>query len=92
MTVSEARNRLPDVLDRVTEGEEITITRHGQPVAVVVRPEMLRARRTDALSAVTDDLKDRLARAGEARRPGKGLTASRAKALAAEVRVARDRR
>ena len=38
MTVSEARAALPEVLDRVAEGEEVTITRHGRAVAVVVHP------------------------------------------------------
>ena len=37
MTVSEARAALPEVLNRVADGEEITITRHGHPVAVIVR-------------------------------------------------------
>jgi antitoxin (DNA-binding transcriptional repressor) of toxin-antitoxin stability system len=41
MTLSEARAALPDVLTRVAQGEEITITRHGRPVAVVVRPDTL---------------------------------------------------
>jgi antitoxin (DNA-binding transcriptional repressor) of toxin-antitoxin stability system len=45
MTVSEARAALPEVLDRVAGGEEVTITRHGRPVAVVIRPDILRARR-----------------------------------------------
>ena len=35
MTISEARAALADVLDRAGRGEEITITRHGRPVAVV---------------------------------------------------------
>ena len=39
MTVSEARAALPELLSRVEEGEEITITRHGRTVAVLVRPE-----------------------------------------------------
>jgi prevent-host-death family protein len=34
--VSEARAALPEVLDRVGAGEDVTITRHGRPVAVVV--------------------------------------------------------
>jgi antitoxin (DNA-binding transcriptional repressor) of toxin-antitoxin stability system len=38
MTMTEARAALPQVLDRVAAGEEITITRHGKPAAVVVRP------------------------------------------------------
>ncbi|MBO0730745.1 MAG: type II toxin-antitoxin system Phd/YefM family antitoxin [Acidimicrobiaceae bacterium] len=54
MTVSEARAALPRLLDRVGAGEEVTITRHGRPVAVLVRPDTLRARRADqALAAAT---------------------------------------
>jgi antitoxin (DNA-binding transcriptional repressor) of toxin-antitoxin stability system len=41
MTVSEARAALPEVLTRVAQGEEITITRYGSPVAVVVRPDVV---------------------------------------------------
>jgi prevent-host-death family protein len=33
---SEARNSLGGLLDRVVRGEEITITRHGKPVARLV--------------------------------------------------------
>jgi prevent-host-death family protein len=32
----EAKTHLPALLDRVTKGEEITITRHGVPVAKLV--------------------------------------------------------
>jgi antitoxin (DNA-binding transcriptional repressor) of toxin-antitoxin stability system len=41
MTASEARAALPEVLTRVAQGEEITITRYGSPVAVVVRPDIM---------------------------------------------------
>ncbi len=34
----EAKTHLSRLLDRVAEGEEITITRHGEPVAVLVPP------------------------------------------------------
>ncbi len=47
MSVSEARAALPQLLDRVAAGEEVTITRHGQAVAVVVRPDAVRNRRAD---------------------------------------------
>ena len=47
MSVSEARAALPELLDRVLAGEEVTITRHGQPVAVLLRPDALRVRRAD---------------------------------------------
>lgn len=61
MTVSEARAGLPALLDRVQAGDEVTITRHGQPVAVVVRPDALRARRAEAMFAVADEIHDQLA-------------------------------
>ncbi len=32
----EAKNRLGQILDRVESGEEITITRHGEPVAILI--------------------------------------------------------
>jgi len=41
MTISEARAALPEVLTRVAQGEEITITRYGSPVAVVVRADVV---------------------------------------------------
>jgi prevent-host-death family protein len=47
LTVSEARAVLPQLLDRVTAGEEVTITRHGKPAVVLVRPDSLRARRAN---------------------------------------------
>lgn len=36
--VYEAKTHLPKLLDRVADGEEITITRHGTPVAVLHPP------------------------------------------------------
>jgi prevent-host-death family protein len=47
LSVSEARAILPEVLDRVAAGEEITITRHGHPVAVLLRPDAVRVRRAE---------------------------------------------
>ncbi|MBO0803858.1 MAG: type II toxin-antitoxin system prevent-host-death family antitoxin [Nocardiopsaceae bacterium] len=41
MTISEARAVLPEVVNRAAEGEEITITRHGEPAAIVVRPDVI---------------------------------------------------
>ncbi len=34
----EAKNSLGGLLDRVEQGEEVLITRHGKPVAQLVRP------------------------------------------------------
>jgi antitoxin (DNA-binding transcriptional repressor) of toxin-antitoxin stability system len=44
MTMTEARAALPQVLDRVAAGEEITITRYGKPAAVIVRPDVVHPR------------------------------------------------
>lgn len=35
----EAKNTLGSLLDRVERGEEVLITRHGKPVAQLVRPQ-----------------------------------------------------
>ena len=58
--MSEARAVLPQLLDRVTAGEEVTITRHGKPAAVLVRPDSLRARRADEALAAARRIGDAL--------------------------------
>ena len=37
--VSEAKKRFSELLERVSRGEKITITRHGAPTAVLVPVE-----------------------------------------------------
>jgi antitoxin (DNA-binding transcriptional repressor) of toxin-antitoxin stability system len=93
MTVSEARAAITDVIDRVIEGEEVTLTRHGKPVAVVVRPDALRARRADDALAAAERVRDVLERGRtEPLRAPPTVDAKRAEALAADVRAARTRR
>jgi len=90
--VSEARATLPQILDRVTDGEEVTITRHGRPVAVLVRPDLLRVRRASAAFEMAADV-DRLLR--DARDlpvdAGGALSVEYAEALVAHVRSGRQR-
>lgn len=93
MSVSEARAALPEVLDRVLAGEEVTITRHGQAVAVVVRPDTMRVRRADRALADSERLRHLLVQArttplGDAPR----LTAEQANELIANVAVSRSAR
>ncbi len=38
----EAKTHLPKLLERVTRGERITITKHGVPIAVLQPPASLR--------------------------------------------------
>jgi antitoxin (DNA-binding transcriptional repressor) of toxin-antitoxin stability system len=92
MTVSEARAALPEVLNRVEGGEEITITRHGRPVAVVIRPDIMWSRsRAEAVMTDAAKLHDMLASAasGEDAEQG-GLSEQYAEELIASIRADRD--
>lgn len=93
MTASEARAALPELLSRVEHGEEVTITRHGRPVAVLVRPDALRSRRAREALDGAERIHELLAEAAAAARPeGAGLTAQRAEELIGEIRAGRDAR
>jgi prevent-host-death family protein len=63
ISVSEARATLPEILHRVEAGEEITLTRHGVPVAVVVHPGVLRQRRAATAFELAAELGARLEQA-----------------------------
>jgi len=93
MSASEARAALPELLNRVEDGEEVTITRHGQPVAVLVRPDALRVRRAETALDDAARIHDLLAEVAAAPLPqGSGLTEQRAEELIAEIRAGRDAR
>ena len=66
VSVSQARASLPEILDRVLAGDEVTITRHGEAVAVIVRPDAIRARRADQAMADAERLRDLVDRARSA--------------------------
>ncbi len=51
----EAKTHLPRLLDEVAGGEEITITKHGVPVAVLVPPPEKRRKST---SEVIEELRE----------------------------------
>jgi antitoxin (DNA-binding transcriptional repressor) of toxin-antitoxin stability system len=93
MSVSEARASLPEVLDRVIAGEEVTITRHGREVAVLVRPDAIRARRADQALAEAERLRSLLDRGRHARLADAPLvSAVRAEELVADVATGRSSR
>jgi antitoxin (DNA-binding transcriptional repressor) of toxin-antitoxin stability system len=93
MTVSEARAALPEVLDRVLAGEEVTLTRHGRPVAVVVRPDLLRVRRADGALAAADSVRSVLEQGRRSRLSARpSLREERADELVAGVSAARSGR
>ena len=93
MTVSEARAALPEVLNRVEAGEQVTITRHGRAVAVVVRPDIIWS--LSAASEVTaqaEQLERIIQAAGERERPSGGLSIEYAEELVAHIRAGRESR
>lgn len=92
MSASEARAALPDLLSRVEGGEEVTITRHGRPVAVLVHPDALRSRRARAAFDGAEAIHQLIAAAASAQPEREGLTEARAKELIAEIRAGRGSR
>jgi len=91
MTATDARTGLPALLDRVEAGEEITITRHGRPVAVLVRPDALRGRRAEAAFKAAAAVREGLDRARVMPlSDAPGLPPGRADELVAQLRSDRD--
>lgn len=90
LTVSEARAALPQIIERVLAGEEVTLTRHGQAVAVVVRPDLLRVRRGGGALDDAAEVRALLDRARAAPLSDQeGLSPERAEELVVEVHAAR---
>lgn len=92
VTVSQARSTLPEIVQRVTDGEEVTITRHGRAVAVVVRPDALRARRADAALQGAAAIHELLETArGRPLGSAPPLSEARAESMIGDVRNSRSR-
>jgi len=92
LTVSQARASLPELLTRVEDGEEVTITRHGRPVAVLVRPDVMRSR-ANVIIEDAGRIHDLIAAAGTSELPvDVGLTPERAEELVRAIRSGRDAR
>lgn len=93
VSVSAARATLPDLLDRVLAGEEVTLTRHGQAIAVIVRPDALRVRRADGILAAANRLQDLIERGGSMPlETMPTISVDRAEALLAEIAASRSAR
>lgn len=88
--ISTARATLPELVDRVEAGDEIVLTRHGKPVAVLVSPTALRTRRAEGALGAAADLGSRLAKAKASGRLAPRLTATRAAELIADIDAGRD--
>jgi len=86
-SVSEARKILPELIRRVTEGEEVILSRHGEPVAVLIRPD---ARRTRCVTEAYAESEDIYKLVAESRKQplepdGSSLSEQRAAELLAEI-------
>lgn len=91
LSVSVARAQLPALLARVESGEEVTITRHGRPVAVLVRPDVLRTRRATKVFGEADQIRTLVDGARETSiTESPGMTIESAEALIAEIRAGRE--
>lgn len=54
VSISEAKNRLPELIRAVEDGEKVVITRHGKPVAQLTPPPQ---RRQVQLGGMRDRIK-----------------------------------
>lgn len=81
------------LLEAVQRGEEVTLTRHGDAIAVIVRPDMLRARRADEAFALAAQIDEMLTYSHtRASAGGNHLIPQRADELVADLRVGRGSR
>ena len=91
LTISEARANLPEVLDRVEQGEEITITRHGRAVGVLLRPDALRLRRAERVVERAREVGELVSAARRQPLAGAAVSPARAEEWVDAVRTDRDR-
>ncbi|MGH2901939.1 MAG: type II toxin-antitoxin system Phd/YefM family antitoxin [Solirubrobacteraceae bacterium] len=91
LTVTEARSILPELLNRVADGEEITITRHGEAVAVVLRPDAVRVRRAEQTIERAQGIRDLVSAVRDRPLPADTVSSERADELVEAVRAGRDR-
>ncbi len=93
LNATDARASLPELLDRVASGEEVTITRYGRAVAVLVRPDSLRARRAERALEDAAAVQRQLAEArGRPLSASGAISQARAEELIAGVRAGREGR
>ena len=90
ISASDARRTLPEQLDRVENGERVSITRHGRVVADLVSPEVIAQRSSAQRQA--DLLAERLEAARNHPLPLPPIDAARADDLVAQLEADRGRR
>jgi prevent-host-death family protein len=90
MTVTEARARLREALERVRNGEDIELSQNGQVVAVIVHPDKLRTPVRTPNTLAAQDRLERLRTMRGAHPTRAEISAARADAMVNELRERRD--
>jgi prevent-host-death family protein len=92
ISVTEARAVLADLVARVLDGEEITLTRHGEPVAMLVRPRPAWAERAPDIYEGAERLRKELEAARHRPISDRGISNDEAERWVRELRAERDSR
>lgn len=92
ISASMARQTLPAQLDLVEHGGEVSITRHGRVVAVLVSPDVLRSRRAPGAWGRADAVAALLEAARNDDLPAPSISPERAEVLVEAIRAERDAR
>ncbi len=93
VSASNARAALSELIDRVIAGDEVTITRYGKPVAVLLRPDVLAGRRADSTRGKAERLRAMIESAGAVPLgDAPYFSTERARELVAEVAAGRGSR
>jgi antitoxin (DNA-binding transcriptional repressor) of toxin-antitoxin stability system len=92
LTVTEAQNRWLEVLELVSSGERVEISENETVVAVLIRPDQLRARaKTQTMIAAEETLETlNIFRAAPMNRHPQGISSERVESLTRELREERD--
>lgn len=56
VSTAEAKNRLPELIRAMEDGEQVVITRHGKPVAEIIPPRTPKKRKV-ILGSMRDSIK-----------------------------------
>ncbi len=91
-TVTEARSSLPEILERVSAGEVITLTRHGLAVAVVCRPDLHASKRVAPALAAAAELGAMIEAAREKPFRRVKMAPGRVEEMVSDIRRDRDQR
>ena len=92
LTVTQARAKLPLLIDQIQSGQKVILTRHGEAVAVMISPDAAMRYRNAAIWEQADSLLARLEEARKQPLATAEVASARADELVSAIRVERDAR